>query len=557
MAKPVILSVDDDPQVLGAVSRDLRRRYGEDYRVLRAESGEAALEALFELKGRGDPVALLLADQRMPHMSGTELLTEAMRLFPDAKRALLTAYADTEAAIAAINQSRIHYYLMKPWDPPEEQLYPVLDDLLSDWAGSYRPPFSGLRIVGTRWSPEGYLLRDFLARHGLPYRWLDVEQRGEQSEEVRGLFGEALPEPDDLPLVILEDGARLPRPTPAEVAERVGLRTRAENDFYDLVIVGAGPAGLAAAVYGASEGLRVALLDADAPGGQAGTSSRIENYLGFPAGLSGGDLTRRAVAQARKFGAEIIAPRGVEKLTVKEPYKFLELTGGACLSCHALVVATGVSYRKLGLPGLDALTGAGVYYGSSMSEAMSCKDEHVHIVGAGNSAGQAAMYLSRYAASVTLLVRGERLEAKMSQYLVDQLRQTENVRVMLETEVGEVHGETHLEALTLRCRNERVRVPSSGLFIFIGASPRTNWLDGLVKRDRYGFLYTGTDLKAEGKLPPTWNLERPPHLLETNVPGVFAAGDVRAGSVKRVASAVGEGSIAVQFVHQYLAEVGA
>lgn len=555
MAKPVILAVDDDPQVLGAVGRDLRRRYGEDYRVVRAESGAAALEVLRELKGRGEAAALLLSDQRMPGMSGTAFLSEALPLFPDAKRALLTAYADTSAAIEAINASRIHYYLMKPWDPPEEQLYPVLDDLLSDWGANYRPPFSGLRIVGTRWSPEGYALRDFLARHGLPYRWLDLGAGGEQGEEARALLGDT--PLHALPLVVLEDGARLPRPTLDEVAERAGLRTRSESDFYDLVIVGAGPAGLAAAVYGASEGLRVALLDADAPGGQAGTSSRIENYLGFPAGLSGGDLTRRAVAQARKFGAEIVAPRGVETLSVEAPYKVLGLSGGERLGCHALLIATGVSYRKLDLPGLDALTGAGVFYGSSMSEALSCKDEPVHIVGAGNSAGQAAMYLSRYAASVTLLVRGERLEAKMSQYLVDQLRETETIRVMAGAEVAAVHGDGHLEALTLRCRGQEMRVPSSGLFIFIGAAPRTDWLGESVRRDRYGFLYTGSDLREGGKPPPGWPLERPPYLLETTVPGVFAAGDVRAGSVKRVASAVGEGSIAVQFVHQYLAEVGA
>lgn len=553
MAKPVILSVDDDPQVLVAVSRDLRRRYGEDYRVVRAESGEDALGVLRELKGRGEPVALMLVDQRMPRMNGVELLSEGMQLFPESKRALLTAYADTDAAIAAINRSHIHHYLLKPWDPPEEQLYPVLDDLLDDWQAGYRPPFSGLRLIGTRWSPQGYTLRDFLARHGVPYRWLDVEQ----DAEVRELFGEALPSADALPLVVFEDGTRLAHPTPAELAERAGLRTRAENDFYDLVIVGAGPAGLAAAVYGASEGLRVALLDADAPGGQAGTSSRIENYLGFPVGLSGGDLTRRAVAQARKFGAEIIAPQGVSQLSLEPPYKVLTLTDGSRLRCHALVIATGVAYRKLELPGTGALTGAGVFYGSSMSEAMSCRGESVHIVGAGNSAGQAAMYLSRYAASVTLLVRGESLEAKMSQYLVEQLRETETVRVMLGAEVAEVHGDTHLEALTLSCGGERLRAPSSGLFIFIGASPRTDWLAGVVSRDRYGFLHTGSEVTREGGEGAAQKLERLPYLLETSVPGVFAAGDVRAGSVKRVASAVGEGSIAVQFVHQYLSEVGA
>ncbi|CAA9553596.1 MAG: Thioredoxin reductase [uncultured Truepera sp.] len=555
MAKPTILSVDDDPQVLAAVSRDLRRQYGEGYRVVRAESGEAALEALRDLHSRGDPVALFLVDQRMPRMNGVEFLTEAAALYPDAKRVMLTAYADTDAAISAINQSRIHYYLLKPWDPPETQLYPVLDDLLDDWRADYRPPFTGLRIVGTRWSAEGYTLRDFLARHGVPYRWLDLEGGGEAGSEAADLAGGAAP--SDLPLVVLEDGTRLSRPSTGEVAQRAGLRTQAENSFYDLVIVGAGPAGLAAAVYGASEGLKVALLDRDAPGGQAGTSSRIENYLGFPVGLSGADLTRRGVAQARKFGAEIIAPQGVERLDLRDDYKVLTLTAGKPVSCHALVVATGVSYRKLDLPGAEALTGAGVYYGSSNSEAASYAGETVHIVGAGNSAGQAAMYLSRYAASVTLLVRGSSLEAKMSQYLVEQLRSAENIHVMLGGEVAEVHGDTHLEALTLTCNGNRLHAPSSGLFIFIGASPRTDWLGGVVARDRYGFLYTGLDFSRTADGAPAWSLKRPPFLLETSVPGVFAAGDVRAGSVKRVASAVGEGSIAVQFIHQYLAEVGA
>ena len=552
MAKPVIMSVDDDPQVLGAVSRDLRRQYGEQFRIIRADSGETALEALRDLKNRGDPVALLLVDQRMPRMNGVAFLEEAMKLYPDTKRVMLTAYADTDAAIAAINQSRIHYYLLKPWDPPETQLYPVLDDLLDDWVADYRPAFSGLRIVGTRWDAGGYTLRDFLARHGVPYRWFDVES----GDEAETLLGDA--EPSDLPLVILEDGTRLPHPSTAEVAERAGLRTQAERSFYDLVIVGAGPAGLAAAVYGASEGLKVALLDSDAPGGQAGTSSRIENYLGFPVGLSGGDLTRRAVAQARKFGAEIVAPRGVEALSLKDDYKMLELTDGGSLSCHALVVSTGVSYRKLTLPGAEALTGAGVYYGSSVSEAASYAGETVHIVGAGNSAGQAAMYLSRYAASVTLLVRGESLGAKMSQYLVEQLSATENIRVLLRAEVKAVYGESHVEALTILCNGDEQRVSSSGLFIFIGASPRTDWLDGpdktaVVARDPHGFIYTGLQTQKIG----AWHSERVPFLLETSVPGIFAAGDVRAGSVKRVASAVGEGSIAVQFVHQYLAEVGA
>ncbi len=550
MVKPVILSVDDDPQVLSAVSRDLRRRYGETYRVIRADSGEAALTALGELKRRGDPVALFLVDQRMPRMSGVEFLAEAVNLYPEAKRALLTAYADTDAAIDAINKGRIHYYLLKPWDPPEVQLYPVLDDLLDDWQGGYHPPFSGVRIIGTRWSQPCYELRDFLARQQVPYRWLDIEAGGEALE----LAGDVTPA--ELPLVIFEDGSRLSCPSLAEVASRAGLNTQAANEFYDLAIVGAGPAGLAAAVYGASEGLKVTLLDSDAPGGQAGTSSRIENYLGFPAGLSGGDLTRRAVVQARKFGAEIVAPQGVAALELQDTYKVLTLTDGSRLSCHALVIATGVSYRQIPLLGSERLGGAGVYYGASTSEAVSYAGESVHIVGAGNSAGQAAMNLSRYADSVTLVVRGARLEAKMSQYLVEQLRQTDNIHVMLGSEVKEAHGDTHLEALTISCGGDVRQVASSGLFIFIGASPRTDWLDGTVARDDNGFIYTGYDFLKQ-KLPQTWPIERPPYLLETSVPGIFAAGDVRSGSVKRVASAVGEGSIAVQFIHQYLAEVGA
>lgn len=562
MAKPVILSVDDDPQVLGAISRDLRRQYAENFRIVRADSGESALNALRDLKARGDAVALMLVDQRMPQMNGVDFLERSMPLFPASKRVMLTAYADTDAAIAAINQGKIHYYLLKPWEPPETQLYPVLDDLLDDWQADFHPPFTGLRIVGSRWSPPCYALRDFLARHQVPYRWLDVEQDAEALELTTDVEAGALP------LVILENGARLNCPSEAELAASVGLNTQAAADFYDVVIVGAGPAGLAAGVYGASEGLSVILLDQAAAGGQAGTSSRIENYLGFPVGLSGADLTRRAVAQARKFGAELLTPQGVVGLELKDDYKLLTLTDGSVVGCRALVVATGVSYQRLELPGADALTGAGVYYGSASSEAASYQDEHVHIVGAGNSAGQAAMYLSRYAASVTLLVRGESLEAKMSQYLVEQLRSTPNIHVKLGSVVTEAHGNGHLEALSVRCKDRLQdeplaqgqdlvqRVPSTGLFIFIGASPRTDWLGGVLERDEHGFLYTGADFMRHG-LPKAWGLERPPFLLETSVPGIFAAGDVRSGSVKRVASAVGEGSIAVQFIHQYLAEVGA
>ena len=547
--KPVILTVDDDPQVLGAVARDLRSHYGEDYRIVRADSGDAALEALGELKGRGTPVALLLADQRMPKMDGVSFLSEAMTHYPDAKRALLTAYADTDAAISAINSSKIHYYLLKPWDPPEEKLYPVLDDLLSDWQASYRPPFSGIRILGDRWSPAGHDLRDFLARNQVPYRWLDVEADTEakklvESEDIK---------PDTLPVVIFEDGDRLEKPNVLELAQKAGLKTEADSEFYDLIIVGAGPAGLASGVYGASEGLKVALLDSEAPGGQAGTSSRIENYLGFPVGLSGADLARRGVSQAKKFGVDLITPQHVSGLDTKEAYKLIKLASGAQLSSHALVIATGVQYNKLDVPGLESLTGAGVYYGSSVAEAVACEGEDVYIVGAGNSAGQAALYLSGFANSVTLLVRGPDLESKMSMYLVERIHEAETIHVALNSEITEVHGKHHLEAITLDCDGDTVQKPTSALFIFIGASPSTDWLGSAVARDDKGFIYTGTDIPEDCN----WSLERDPFLLETSIPGVFAAGDVRSKSVKRVASAVGEGSIAVQFIHQYLADVGA
>ncbi len=552
-SKPIILTVDDDPQVLQAVARDLRRQYASDYRVTRATSAAEALEALKTFKLRNDPVALLIADQRMPQMDGVSFLSEAITMFPDSKRALLTAYADTDAAIGAINQSKIHYYLLKPWDPPEEKLYPVLDDLLDDWHASYQPAFAGIRLIGDRWSPQAHTLRDFLARNQIPYRWLDVER----DKEALEIIETANLDPDDFPAVIFEDGSQLLKPQPLELAQKVGLKTQADSSFYDLIIVGAGPAGLASAVYGASEGLEVALLDKEAPGGQAGTSSRIENYLGFPLGLSGGDLARRAVAQARKFGAEIITPQEVASIELKDNYKIITLKDGVVLTCHALVVATGVSYRKLDISGIDAVTGAGVYYGSSISEASACKDEEVYIVGAGNSAGQAAMYLAKFAKKVHILVRGSSLEAKMSQYLVNQINLTDNIMVHLKTQVTEVHGSDHLEEITIQDGEKSEKVPTSALFIFIGAAPKTNWLQGIVLLDERGFIYTGPETFKDSKPPKTWSLARKPFLLEASIPGIFAAGDVRHGSVKRVASAVGEGSIAVQFIHQYLAEVGA
>lgn len=553
VAKPVLFALDDDPAVLSAVVRDLRRRYAEQYRIMRADSGAAALEALHELQRREETVALLLIDQRMPQMSGVEFLAQAMTLFPAARRVMLTAYADTDAAIQAINSAAVHYYLLKPWDPPEEQLYPVLDDQLDDWLLTYRPPFEGLRVIGHRWSPEAHQLKDFLARNHVPYRYLDVEESAEAGPLLERHGARA----DSLPLVVLPGGEALRAPSAAQLAERVGLATQAQQPFYDLAIVGGGPAGLAAAVYGASEGLRTVLIERQAPGGQAGTSSRIENYLGFPSGLSGGDLARRAVAQARRFGVEILAPQEATGMRVDGPYRILQLADGSEIACHALIVAVGLEYRKLDAPGAEQLTGAGVYYGASITEAFDCKDCPVFIVGAGNSAGQAAIYLAGFARQVTLLVRGASLEAKMSQYLVDRIRATENIEVLMETEVAAVHGQAHVQQVTLRhapSGSEETR-DATALFIFTGAVPCTGWLGDAVRQDRNGFVLTGMQLVEGGRAPKDWPLERLPFLLESSVPGVFVVGDVRAGSVKRVASAVGEGSIAVQFVHQHLSSV--
>jgi thioredoxin reductase (NADPH) len=556
MAKPVIITVDDDAEVLHAVERDLRSRYGERYRVLRADSGAAALEALKALKRRNDSVGLLLADQRMPQMTGVEFLGQAMEFFPNAKRVLLTAYADTDAAIRAINDARIHHYLLKPWDPPEENLYPVLDDLLEDWMASFRPPFEGVRVLGTRWSPHSYAIRDFLTRNQSPYQWIDVEM-AEQNAEARRLVKAVGAEASSLPKVLFPDGSSLADPSTAQLAEKLGLRVRPEMAFYDLVIVGGGPAGLAAAVYGASEGLRTVLIEMEAPGGQAGMSSRIENYLGFPSGLSGGDLARRAVAQARRFGVEILAPQQVAAVRVEDHSRIVKLAEGTEVGCKVLLIATGVSYRKLDVPGAERLQGSGVYYGSAMTEAMACKDEDVYIIGGANSAGQAAMYFSRYARRVVMLVRGGSLSASMSQYLIDQIKNTPNIQVETYARVEEVFGDQHLEALSIHCGDsgETERVPANSLFVFIGAEPNTDWLAGVVARDERGFILTGTDLLRDGKRPQGWPLARDPYWTETSVPGIFAAGDVRHGSVKRVASGVGEGSIAVQFIHQYLSAV--
>lgn len=556
MPKPVVMSVDDDPDVLRVLGRDLRSRYGATYRVVESDSPEGALDILKQLKIRNESVALLLADQRMPHMDGVGFLRKAMDMFPGAKRALLTAYADTNAAISAINQANIHFFFLKPWDPAPENLYPQLDDMLDDWQASYRPGFEGIRVLGTRWSPRCYELRDFLARNHVPYQWIDVEVSAGDPETKRLL--EALgPEAASLPVVLFPDGTRLLESGPSDVAQKVGLRTRAETDFYDLAIVGGGPAGLAAAVYGASEGLRTVMIEREAPGGQAGMSSRIENYLGFPTGLSGADLARRAVVQAQRFGVEILAPQEAKSIRVEGPYRILRLADDNEISCHALMIATGVQWKRLDAPGIDRLQGAGVYYGGGATEAMSCKGEIVYVIGGANSAGQAAMHFARFAEKVVLLVRGDSLGATMSQYLIDQISETPKIELWTRASVAEVHGETHLEEISVQCADTNTveRVPANAMFIFIGAMPHTDWLSPVVERDDRGFVLTGSDLVHDGKRPSGWVPDRDPFLLETNVPGVFAVGDVRHGSIKRVASGVGEGAVAVQFIHQYLSKV--
>jgi thioredoxin reductase (NADPH) len=552
MAKPIMLTIDDDPQVLQVVGQDLRSQYGQNYRVLGANSGAEALETVRQIKLRGDPIALFLVDQRMPGMSGVEFLEQAMLIYPEARRVLLTAYADTEAAIRAINAAQIHYYLLKPWHPPEENLYPILDDQLADWQANFRPPFEGVRVVGHRWSPASHQARDFLARNQVPYRWFNLESDPEASH----LLEQAGIEAPRLPLVIFPDGTLLQAPSNHELAEKAGLRTRAEQPFYDLIIVGGGPAGLAAGVYGASEGLRTLIVECEAPGGQAGMSSRIENYLGFPSGLSGSDLARRAVVQARRLGAEILSAQEVTGLRVKGSYRGALLGDGSELGARAILIATGVSYRRLDVPGLDKLTGAGVYYGAALTEGESVRGEDIYIVGGANSAGQAAVYFSGFARNVTMLIRGDSLVRGMSHYLVDRIQATPNICVRLHTEVRQALGEDRLEGLMLVCSDtgQVEQVAATAIFIFIGARPRTDWLGNAIARDKHGFILSGFDLSGPNR-PQGWPLERDPYPLETSLPGVFVAGDVRHDSVKRVASAVGEGSVVVQFIHRYLQEV--
>ncbi|MCS0606185.1 FAD-dependent oxidoreductase [Streptomyces sp. LP11] len=548
-ARTVILTVDDDPGVSRAVARDLRRRYGESYRIVRAESGASALEALRELKLRGDLVAVILADYRMPRMNGIEFLEQALDVYPAARRVLLTAYADTNAAIDAINVVDLDHYLLKPWDPPEEKLYPVLDDLLEAWRSSGSKPVPSTKVVGHRWSARSSDVREFLARNQVPYRWYSVEE-----PEGRRLLGAAGADGQRLPVVITPDGGVLVEPEAPELAARVGLATTPTADFYDLVVIGGGPAGLGAAVYGASEGLRTVLVERSATGGQAGQSSRIENYLGFPDGVSGAQLTDRARRQAARFGAEILTAREVSGLEVNGAARVVRFTDGSAVAAHSVILATGVQYRQLEAEGCLDLTGCGVFYGSALTEAAACQGQDIHIVGGANSAGQAAMYLARGAKSVTLLVRGPDLSASMSHYLIQQIEEAPNISVRPHTTVDAAHGSDHLERLTLRhtVTGESEQVDAQWLFVFIGAAPLTDWLGETVLRDGRGFILAGPDLTADGRPPDGWDLDRPPYHLETSVPGVFVAGDARAESAKRVASAVGEGAMAVMLVHRYL-----
>ena len=544
MAKPIILAVDDDVSVLEAVVQDLRRKYGEKHRILRAASGQAALDICRQLKERNDVVALFVSDQRMPGMSGVDFLQAAIPLFPDAKRVLLTAYADTEAAIRAINSARIHYYLNKPWDPPEEKLYPVLDDLLTAWNDGRKPLYDGLELVSTRWGVGDHEARNFLSRNRIPFKWLDPEKNPEALKMLcdRGI--------DDgkLPVVLFPDGSSLVQPSITALAAKVGLRTEAKEEHYDVIVAGAGPAGLAAAVYGASEGLRTLIIDSLAPGGQAGSSSKIENYLGFSDGISGDELAKRAYLQARRLGAEFITQR-VCSIFNDNSYHIVKLADGRELSCRVCVVATGVEYLRLDIPGEQRFSGAGLFYGAAMTEAQSCANQEIYIVGGANSAGQAAMYFARNSSQVRMLVRGPSLERSMSKYLIEQIEGTQNILVETGTELRELKGDGHLDEIVIETPGGMETRAASSIFVFIGAAPKTEWLPEAIERDHKGFVLAGPDLKAKG----VWKLERDPYLLETSVPGIFVAGDVRFGSVKRCASAVGEGSIAIQFVHQYLA----
>jgi thioredoxin reductase (NADPH) len=548
--KPFILALDDDPAVLRAVERDLKSKFSSDYRILAADAPDKAMDVVQQLTARGDRIALFLVDQRMPHISGTEFLMNALTLQPDARRVLLTAYADSSAAIDAINKVKLNHYLMKPWEPPEENLYPILLDLLDDWNATSREAFDGIYVVGTRWSPSTHELKDFLAKSQVPYRW--IEPGSTSDPRINAAIGDS---PAALPVLIFPDGSILHKPAFPDVAAKLGLTTAPTRDFYDVIIIGAGPAGLACALYCSTEGLRTILVEREAAGGQAGLSSRIENYLGFPSGLSGSDLARRGVTQVKRFGTELLAPVQAEKLCVQNEYRVVKLSTGQELVGHCVVIASGVQWRRLDIPGMDRLTGAGVYYGAANTEALSCKNEDVYIVGGANSAGQAAVHFSQYARTVTMLVRADSLSRSMSHYLVERIQTIPNIKVEPYSEVTEVFGEERLAGLTVEHHDTQTseRRAAGALFIFIGAEPRTDWLEGTICRDGKGFILTGQNLLHDGKRPPGWTLDRDPSLLETNVPGVFALGDVRNGAVRRVANSVGEGCVVLYFVHQYLA----
>jgi thioredoxin reductase (NADPH) len=551
VATPIIIAVDDDPQVRNAVRRDLNAHFAPDYRVLDAGSGAEGLEVLEALKARGDVVALFLVDQRMPEMTGTEFLVEARPFFPEAKRALLTAYADTDAAISAINEVDLDHYLMKPWDPPEDNLYPILDDLLEDWVANTPATFDGIRVVGTTWSPATYEVKDFLARNQIPYRFLDIER----DEEAEAILRAGSDDDQTIPVVLFADGTRLVDPDRRAIAEQVGLQTEADNPFYDLIIVGGGPAGLAAAVYGASEGLRTVMVESEAPGGQAGTSSRIENYLGFPSGVSGGDLARRAATQAARLGAELLTATTVSSVTTEDNIKVVTLDTGTELRSHAVLIASGMSLRKLNVPGYERFEGAGVFYGAALAEAATYRDQRVYVIGGANSAGQAAMLFSKYASQVTMVVRGDSLELKMSAYLIDQIAAQDNIDVAVGTQVVEVEGENRVERIRLKdLKTEEERVEeAAAIFIFVGAVPHSDFVADLVATNDRGFIYTGPDIALAEDV--VWKLDRDPLALETSVPGVFAAGDIRHDAIRRVASAVGTGAMSVSMIHQYLTEV--
>ena len=552
MAKPIILTIDDEASVRNAVERDLARQYRKDFRIIKASSGAEGLETVRKLKQRNEPVALFLVDQRMPEMTGTEFLADALTTYPEARKVLLTGYADTDAAISAINTVGLDHYLMKPWTPAEENLYPILDDLISDWQATATMPYDGIRVAGTLWSASSHNIKDFLARSQIPYQFLDIER----DADARALVEQSNEATHKLPVIFFPNGTTLVDPTLTELAKKVGLHTEAAELFYDLIVVGAGPAGLAAAVYGASEGVHTLLVDQETPGGQAGTSSKIENYLGFPKGLSGADLARRATAQATRLGAEILSAQGVASISLRDPYRIVTLANGTELACRAIVIASGVSVRELDVPGIAAVTGAGVYYGAALSEAANYKGKHVYVVGGANSAGQGAIFLSRYAEQVTMLVRSS-LAKSMSSYLIEQIEGRDNIDVQLGTEVVEVHGDDRLEAITISDQEtgETRKEATPAMFAFIGALPHTKMLGDLVEMSNAGFILTGPDMFVDGKRPAAWKLKREPFLMETSVPGIFAAGDVRHGVVRRVASAVGQGSTAISFVHEYLKTV--